>query len=547
MIAVTAFRRCFFSIALDLLVVASHADLLLIPDPVSATASTSFNATYAPEHLYDATPSAADVGTNFDSGNVSQYAGIGPGPHVIVYDYGESVTFEGIAYSQRLGGDPVLDKVQNIDVWATDTDPGPASLTIPEALGAPQGNTGQLDTAAGLTSFLNYPLGVILTGRYVVFQFNDAGGTVGNPGGSEMQLTIETGPADPGISIPPSLDFGRVGVDSPPMQSAFQVTNVGATQRLAISGVTIDGGNSGNFSVISFPDSLAPGASGDVVIELTPGGELGSLRSDAVIESNDVNRPIAKVPLTATIRSSVPDNLEFVADPVAISASSFFNATYAPEFLYDAELTIDDFENPAFDPLGQYAGSGTGPHVLVFDFGATVNFDGIAYAQRLGGIVDADKVPSIELWVSDADPGLASLDLPILSGPPAAMAELVTTDTSPLLRYYDIGTLLSGRYVVMRLGVGTYNPGGSELQLTLVGSAEPVRIIGIEFDGASTASLTWTSREGQDYTIERSTDMRGEWDELDDGWTGQPETTTYVDDQVPEGTRRMFYRVSPNQ
>ena len=177
-----------FTLVSGVLLANSPAALTLLPDPASSSASSFHSAPYASDNLYDANPTLGDVGTDFSAGASNQYAGLGGGPHVIIYDFGLSVAFNGIAYSQRLGGDPILDKVQNIEVWATDSDPGPATLALPGTLGAAMGNTGQLDTTAGATTFNNYPVGD-LSGRYVIFRFNDAGGNVGNPGGSELQLT----------------------------------------------------------------------------------------------------------------------------------------------------------------------------------------------------------------------------------------------------------------------------------------------------------------------------------------------------------------------
>jgi len=171
----------------------SQAALTLLPDPASSSASSSFSGdvpNWGPQRLYDASPVVSDVGTGFADGATLQYAGNGLGPHVLVFDYGSPVTFNGIVYSQRLGGDPVADKVQNIDVWVTNSDPGPASLALPGALGAPQGNTGQLDTTAGATNFNNYPVPE-LTGQWVVMQFNDSGPGSFNPGGSELQLSYD--------------------------------------------------------------------------------------------------------------------------------------------------------------------------------------------------------------------------------------------------------------------------------------------------------------------------------------------------------------------
>lgn len=169
----------------------SQAALTMLADPATSSASTSFAGDipgWGPQRLYDAAPTPADLETLFAAGTAQQYAGAGTGPHVIVFDYGATVSFNGLAYSQRAGADPTLDKVQNIDVWVTNSDPGAASLALPGALGAPDANTGALLTAD--TTFRNYDLGTTLSGRWVVFQFNDAGGAVGNPGGSELQLTI---------------------------------------------------------------------------------------------------------------------------------------------------------------------------------------------------------------------------------------------------------------------------------------------------------------------------------------------------------------------
>jgi hypothetical protein len=95
-----------------------------------------------------------------------------------------------------------------------------------------------------------------------------------------------------------------------------------------------------------------------------------------------------------------------------------------------------------------------------------VSFDGVAYAQRgLGAEPDADRVPEVNFWVSDTDPGPAALDLPILLDPPAATVANLNVDDLRF-RAYSFGHELTGRYVVFRLEAGgTYNPGGGELAL----------------------------------------------------------------------------------
>lgn len=537
-----------FAIGMSLLLPISmaSAEITLLPDPVGATASSSFSgdvASWGPQRLYDATPTTADLDTNFEAGTLLQYAGDGLGPHVLVFDYGESITFNGVAYSQRLTNDPIVDKVQTIEIWVSETDPGNASVILPDTLGAPDATSGLLDTRAGPSPFVLYEFGSELTGQYVIFRLNDAGPGSFNPGGSELQLSFNTNPTDPRVSAPASLDFGQLAAGSPTVNQEFEINNRGAAQTLVISSVTFEGPDAASFEIISSPASLAPGTTGSVVVAFTPGADSGPVEATAVIASNDSASPTRNVSMTATLLEAIPDDLTFLADPLAVTASSFFNPNYAPEFLFDADPTVEDIENPAFDPFAQYAGSGEGPHILVFDYGKTIDFNGLVYAQRLGGIVDADKVPAIEIWTSDADPGPAGFDLDILGEPAETTVDLITTDTSPLLRYYPLEDDLSGRYVVMRLAQGTFNPGGSELQLTRAGPLVPLQILSIDYPDPT---ITWNSRPGKTYRVERSATLQGDWEELANSVPSAGELTSFQDATLPPDSSQMFYRVVEN-
>ncbi len=141
-------------------------------------------------------------------------------------------------------------------------------------------------------------------------------------------------------------------------------------------------------------------------------------------------------------------------------------------------------------------------------------------------------MPSIEFWATDSDPGPAALDLPILGDPVGATATLITTDTSPLLRYYPLNTTLSGRFVVMRLAMGTFNPGGSELQLTLAGADLPFAITEfVRNDVAQQLEITFNSVPDRDYAIDLSENLTsGQWFEGIDlqGEAGATSTTGAV-------------------
>ena len=193
----------------------ARSEIVFQPDPVASTASSSFSGdipAWGPQNLYDGTPTEADLDTNLDAGVAgADYAGQGFGPHVIVYEFNSSISFNGIAYAQRNGNGglgPNTDRVVDIDVWATDDDPGPADVTLPDTLGPAQANTGELDQTQNARNFRHYTLGTTLTGRYVILQLNDVGNTSAfNPGGSELVIAFDTAPPDPNLSTTSVLDF----------------------------------------------------------------------------------------------------------------------------------------------------------------------------------------------------------------------------------------------------------------------------------------------------------------------------------------------------
>lgn len=95
----------------------------LLGKPARATASVEFSEGYVVDHLYDGTVTIETVGTSTGLGK--DYAGRGPGPHVVVYDMGATVTFDRVFYAQRtIKGQ---DHVDSIEFWVSDTDPGAAS------------------------------------------------------------------------------------------------------------------------------------------------------------------------------------------------------------------------------------------------------------------------------------------------------------------------------------------------------------------------------------------------------------------------------------
>ena len=238
------------------------------------------------------------------------------------------------------------------------------------------------------------------------------------------------------------------------------------------------------------------------------------------------------------------ENLFILEDPVASTSSSNAVGGYVPENLYDENPKPADLDN-SFSYGAQWGGIGAGPHVVVYQFNERIVFDGLGYAQRLGGIATADKVPSVEIWVTDTNPGAASLTLDILSSPPSNQSDFITTDFTPILRYYLLGKYLNGYYVVFRLATGTFNPGGAELVLT-VDTPDPLEPMAIR-DSPTQVTVIWATEPALTYDSQRST-LLGDanWTTIETFYPGRTGARAYLDSGAPSPRQRLFYRFIKN-
>ena len=96
-----------------------------VAPPITVTASSEFNTNFAVTNLFDATVTNADVGITLYGNPDGQWAGVGADPFNVFMDFGSTlIDMDGLAYSQRLGGNPALDKVGRIDLWFSNSDFG---------------------------------------------------------------------------------------------------------------------------------------------------------------------------------------------------------------------------------------------------------------------------------------------------------------------------------------------------------------------------------------------------------------------------------------
>lgn len=154
----------------------------VIGPPVTVTGPT-FGDPFTVDKLFDSVVTEADVNVTPYGGLNGQWAGPGAGPHEIFMDFGSSITAAGVAYSQRLGNDPVADKVGTIEFWFSDSD----FLGVFPA-GVPSSVVSLTNTTD--TILTSYDLGGVYSGRYVAARFTAASllPPTNNPGGTEMRF-----------------------------------------------------------------------------------------------------------------------------------------------------------------------------------------------------------------------------------------------------------------------------------------------------------------------------------------------------------------------
>ncbi|HEX2748565.1 MAG TPA: LamG-like jellyroll fold domain-containing protein [Verrucomicrobiales bacterium] len=103
-----------------------------------------------------------------------------------------------------------------------------------------------------------------------------------------------------------SLAFGTVPAV---INRTVVIKNLGAANTLTISAPAISGANAANYSIVSAPSSLAPGASGNLVVALAPGPDSADYAANLTITSNDPDSPPIVIPLNASVTHYLSENL----------------------------------------------------------------------------------------------------------------------------------------------------------------------------------------------------------------------------------------------
>ena len=130
----------------------------------------------------------------------------------------------------------------------------------------------------------------------------------GDPEAFELQRTlylnylllVPVSSDDPNLAVTRSGVFKGGSAETVPVS----ITNTGKTQTLTISDAVVRGENAGLFSVLSRPDSLAPGESGVMELAFTPGASEGLLLAELALTSNDQSHPEIVVDLATSVPRS---------------------------------------------------------------------------------------------------------------------------------------------------------------------------------------------------------------------------------------------------
>ena len=106
---------------------------------------------------------------------------------------------------------------------------------------------------------------------------------------------------DPQLTAGTQLDFGKLPAGSGPQAASLPIRNDGGGNVLHLDSVNLTGPYAANFSVTSFPATLAPGASGTISVSFDRMGSDGLFSAQLQILSDDLLKPTITVPLKAEV------------------------------------------------------------------------------------------------------------------------------------------------------------------------------------------------------------------------------------------------------
>jgi hypothetical protein len=455
--------------------------------------------------------------------------------------------------TQTLALDPAASKAFSVPV----SNVGDANLVI----------SGTAFTGANAAAFrvtaTTSPVASLGTGS-VELEFNPTG--LGGPIAANLEITSNDADT-PVATVMLTGSLPQLGPDiSAPMQITLaangmmetldvMVSNIGR-QTLDLGAAAFSGANAGAFSVVSQAMSIAPGETGAIQISFNPTGlPAGSVDATLRILSNDPETPMLDLPVIGGIPA--------MFYPIAAITSATTTTDFYPAGNLIQGIGVGFTSEWPHNAIGEGAPSawvtnapngGTGDYFsplptpsarMVFDLGVDVALAEVSFWGYANGNANGANLFSLRFaTASDGPNGFGnSIAYNPMFAPtqPILPRQSFAFDQTVFARYVE--------WVPLDNFFGINPPGGDrigagEIAFQIVpGSGGDFIITSIERNSPTSVSITFTSNVGSTYAVDRSFDLLGWGNELDDNVMGAAGTTTFTDNTLPANAPAAYYRV----
>jgi hypothetical protein len=425
-----------------------------------------------------------------------------------------------------------------------------------------------------------------------------------DPASPEKEVRLTGVIHDPMIATDTILSFGEFPAGAGAQTATITINNSGATQPLKISGIEISGPHADNYSVKNFPAEVAAGGSAQATIGFDPMGGEGTFLATLTINSDDPVAAatgigvVAKVAITEILIAHWPLDTDasdasgnghdgtVVGGEVEFGQPGANGATGTAASFPDnghIDIPFSPELNPGTqepDGAGSFTvtvwcnatdtGGFNSPFTAREDSGASVN----------GPIIYNTPENVWSFWGGNNGPSGAWNPLNHTEGTTEGTWQhiAISYDSETLTKtlYVDgeVAQMSEGTGIspnaVRDLHIGAGQDDGNNFfwngLLDDVGyfrvalSADEIQKVmengvagasgGFVFQitelklAGNTVNLSFTSRAGATYSIERTTALDGAWGELDDGIESQGDITEFTDPTLPDPIpASLYYRV----
>ena len=205
-----------------------------------------------------------------------------------------------------------------------------------------------------------------------------------------------------------------------------------------------------------------------------------------------------------------------------------------------------------------YISAHDGPEYIWFDLGTDVPINEISYWGY--AITNANGMREFNLsFATAAEGGAAGLGDEAYATTITLNPSFTALQEDSLRQSFEFPEAVTARYVRVEATSTFYNQPGGGLGGDRLGIGDIAFLVSdaalddnfavteIDLVGADVV-FTFKSKPGRQYSLWRTTDLRtplADWEELSDSFPSGGKFTTFIDDDVPAGTLRMFYQVRP--